>query len=486
MLEQTSTSNHEVDKEPFSALLETAVAYRKAHPEPQTLTLKPGQTLPPVRRRLRKPQGWISRYDFPTTQEYQWTQAMARAGTRDQAFIFNAFRANGCKYSDEKLADIIRIALEDFLAGKNGKAKETKGSLDFHPLQEFLDEIDAGEAWLIGELLPEDGLSAMASRVKHGKSTLARNLAAAIAEGTPFLGRNVQQGKVLYLSLEGSKKQVKAVFRKMQIQGQVELHHGRLAGTNEQNLDALDAKLTEHKPKLVIIDTLAAKHNTHILLVVHTNKTKWSWDEGLTAILGSTAIAAGVDAGILLKKEDGQYLVGAPDLRSGTPLDPSIFSLDKATERITVEGTKKEDQLLRWTNLVLDVLSPDIPQAKPTIQKLVVTLRGGEISHALAVLEGWGYAQKLGAGKRGPLPLSAAESRSRRPSSLTGSRVHRRHRKRWVANLSVGKRPPSSPSSPTFLNIKPGFLGEVGEVYRFPLESPIFCVWLSNSKVAVF
>ena len=47
-------------------------------------------------------------------------------------------------------------------------------------------------------LLPLTGTAVLAGRPKSGKSTLALNLALAVARGEPFLGRETRKGPALY------------------------------------------------------------------------------------------------------------------------------------------------------------------------------------------------------------------------------------------------------------------------------------------------
>lgn len=55
--------------------------------------------------------------------------------------------------------------------------------------------------WTVSEVLPP-GLTVLGGAPKAGKSFLALQLAGAVAQGTPFLGRSTKQGKVLYFALE--------------------------------------------------------------------------------------------------------------------------------------------------------------------------------------------------------------------------------------------------------------------------------------------
>lgn len=54
--------------------------------------------------------------------------------------------------------------------------------------------------WLADGLFLLPGQSILTARSKRGKSTLARNLLAAVADGSPFLSRKTIQGRVIYIA----------------------------------------------------------------------------------------------------------------------------------------------------------------------------------------------------------------------------------------------------------------------------------------------
>jgi len=60
--------------------------------------------------------------------------------------------------------------------------------------------------WNVEGILPE-GLALLAGRPKVGKTWLALQIATAVAAGGLVLDRKANQGRVLYLYLEGSERQ---------------------------------------------------------------------------------------------------------------------------------------------------------------------------------------------------------------------------------------------------------------------------------------
>ena len=84
-------------------------------------------------------------------------------------------------------------------------------------LSDLLKEPDEDIAYLWQDILIKGGLSIPVAKPKVWKSTLARNLAYALAKGEPsFLGKNITgSGPIVYLALEEKRSQVKKHFERM-------------------------------------------------------------------------------------------------------------------------------------------------------------------------------------------------------------------------------------------------------------------------------
>jgi len=93
----------------------------------------------------------------------------------------------------------------------------TQSRFQLTPLSELLREPDEEIPFLWEKTLIRGGLSICAAKPKVGKSTLARNLALALARGgAPFLGRDLAGPcPVVYLALEEKRSQVKKHFERM-------------------------------------------------------------------------------------------------------------------------------------------------------------------------------------------------------------------------------------------------------------------------------
>ena len=230
-------------------------------------------------------------------------------------------------------------------------------------LAEFENEPLEDGPWLVAKLLPANGLSLLAGTPKAGKSTLARNLAVEVARGEgKWLGKDVEQGTVLHLSLEERIQTIRNHYKQLDAPGeQIYL----LTKTHPRPKDFilwLQNAIMRYKPSLVIIDpvirflkirdmndyalttgaldsliNLAREFNTHILLVHHTRKSGGKYG---SEILGSTGLAASVDTIISLSIDGDQrifYAYGRDDVE----IEKTNLNMDD-NGWIDVAGTKLE------------------------------------------------------------------------------------------------------------------------------------------------
>lgn len=123
----------------------------------------------------------------------------------------------------------------------------------------------APQEWLVADMFPARSLNALVGVSDSFKSFLAINLACCIATGTPFFGKDVQQGPVLFLAPEGGE----GVPKRREAW---KIEHGwqdcyvpfftrsaSFSFSDEDNLQFLRNKLnvaSEFAPKAVFFDTL--------------------------------------------------------------------------------------------------------------------------------------------------------------------------------------------------------------------------------------
>ena len=192
---------------------------------------------------------------------------------------------------------------------------------------ELLSEDYGKTEWVVAGMLPVGGLSIMSARPKIGKSTLARCLSVAVAQGRRWLNRDTLQGRVVYAAMEEIPGQIQAHFRKIGLQESdpLAIHIGPPPPTN--GLEQLNKLVAEWEPALVVIDPLmfllprvrdlndyalvvgalrpflklARETGAHVLLVHHN--TKAHNNQG-REILGSTGILGIVDCAISLDQTE--------------------------------------------------------------------------------------------------------------------------------------------------------------------------------------
>ena len=229
---------------------------------------------------------------------------------------------------------------------------------------------------MVDSLLPTAGSSILYGKPKKGKSSFARQLAVAVSQGKPFLGRDCMEGPVLYFALEEKLSEVKT--------------HFELLGAEEANpilvvpqfsgcgLKAVYSAVEQLRPVLVIVDTLAKflhipKMNdygavnaavrwlydssratgAHFMGVMHAKKGKE--EDAMDNLLGSTAFAGGVDTLIALTEEAGRRMVSTVQ-RYGEPLDETVLHFDPDTKSMAL-GQAKEREIAETKRLAREDLA---------------------------------------------------------------------------------------------------------------------------------
>jgi hypothetical protein len=86
-------------------------------------------------------------------------------------------------------------------------------------VDELIDSPEPAGRFLVDRLLFDGGVSVIAGKPKAGKSTLVRTLGVAVARGATWLGRDVRQGPVVYISFEEKRGEVARLFDKLAARG---------------------------------------------------------------------------------------------------------------------------------------------------------------------------------------------------------------------------------------------------------------------------
>ncbi|MBR0035645.1 MAG: AAA family ATPase [Synergistaceae bacterium] len=252
--------------------------------------------------------------------------------------------------------------------------------------------------WAVRGFLPS-GLSILGAPPKTGKSILALQISLGVAIGGYVLGKiQVEQGDVLYLSLEDNERRLQA----------------RIAGSNniddsdnisrltlvysiprqhEGGLEFIDWWLSEHpEARLVIIDTLqkfrkqlsnkanvyaedydviseikkvADKHDVAFLIIHHLKKVRPKDEltmDWIDTFSGSAGIAGSADALFMLKR--ARSSVNGKLYRTGRDVEEAEFSLKLDGFGWCLDAEAETFVLPVWQKQILDYLK-DHPTITP-------------------------------------------------------------------------------------------------------------------------
>jgi hypothetical protein len=255
----------------------------------------------------------------------------------------------------------------------NPKSRATNESVKPFAFKTVSDIYNAPQervSFCVDGLLPFAGLSVLAGKPKSGKTTLARQLAVAISQGAPFLGRNTQQGGVLYLAIEEKQSEVAEHFQSLGLcaSDPVKILCGAVHKHNAIAMLAATLK-TEKAINLVIIDPIfrfvgvkdinayidvsdaleklmevARESGIHILTAHHLKKRET--DDIMDGTLGSTAIAGGVDTFIALKADSAGIRTLCTRQRYGKDMEPTNLSWNDESRELSLGLTCVEEDRL--------------------------------------------------------------------------------------------------------------------------------------------
>jgi hypothetical protein len=306
-------------------------------------------------------------------------------------------------------------------------------------LSDLLKEPTEDVTYIWDNTLIRGGLSILAAKPKVGKSTLARNLAVAVAEGEPsFLGRSITtSGPVVYLALEDKRSEVKKHFERMGATDELPIfvHTG---SAPEKAIDELRKAVMENQAVMAIVDPLqrlvripdlndysvvslaleplmqiARDTNCHLLLIHHA--TKGINRESGDSILGSTAIFGSVDCALIMKRSESYRTIESIQ-RYGEDLPRTVLAFDVGTGLTSSGGSLEDVELAKCGEAILALLVEN-EMVEAEIKEGITDHKGGIVSKSLRLLCQEGKIQRQGLGKKGDpylytaVPKNAGDSR---------------------------------------------------------------------------
>jgi hypothetical protein len=246
-------------------------------------------------------------------------------------------------------------------SGAAGQKQRAAAPMIFTALDDLLAEPDEAVSWVWDGILPTGGLSVIVAKPKAGKSTFARNLAHSVAQGLPFLDREVLQGPVLYCAFEEKRDEVRKHFRLMGTKGPLYLF---INIAPPDAMKQLEEAVVRIKPVLVIIDTLfklcrikdgndysqaitaiepllklARESGAHLFTVHHAGKGD---RQGGDSILGSTGIFASVDTAVFIKRGE-KYRTVHTTQRYGDDTEETTLKWDSERKMVSLGETREEE-----------------------------------------------------------------------------------------------------------------------------------------------
>ncbi|HUV69758.1 MAG TPA: bifunctional DNA primase/polymerase [Terracidiphilus sp.] len=339
---------------------------------------------------------------------------MQRRGMSPEAIEAALLAENAAKCSPPLPESKVRAIARDIPARYPNAPKEN--GLKLVELGDLLSRPVVPVDWILRGRLAAGSVSLVVSKPKVGKSTLARNLALAIARGEPFLGWAVKRGTVLYLALEERSEDVAADFRALGADGSEDI----LLADAGTALDVVTI-LWERKPVLLVVDPLfrllsvkdekayaemygalgplidaARETGTHICCLHHSSKLAKS--EAIDAPLGSTALGGAVSTLIVMRRTE-TYRTLQTVQRIGEDLPETVLQFDPASKRLALGGSRELEEVHSVGEEILAALGSGVMTAQELAE--TVEARTTFQRRALREMTESGQIQREGTGKRG-------------------------------------------------------------------------------------
>lgn len=128
--------------------------------------------------------------------------------------------------------------------------------LKVYSFTDLLNEVSEALDYLVPGMLPRRETVLCIASPKTGKTLLAVDLGFAVATGSEFLGHQVKQGKVLFISVDESLQSTKAKLIKRGFRPQDAENLRVIASWDISQMIELEAQIEDFRPDLIIVDSL--------------------------------------------------------------------------------------------------------------------------------------------------------------------------------------------------------------------------------------
>jgi RecA-family ATPase len=300
---------------------------------------------------------------------------------------------------------------------------------DFQTMEQLIEAPPEDTHYVVDDLLPSAGTSLLLAKPKTGKSTLARQLAVAVAQGGTILGRSVEQGRVLYLCLEEIASEVLAHLRMLGADKGDPIHSLFGAVNKRTAIAQLNATLKHFGDvRLVIIDPLfrflpvedssnyvevndwterlselAKKYGAHVMALHHLKKR--IEEDSMDQTLGSTAINGAVDTILMLIRDKNGVRMLSSTQRYGASIPATYLAWDEESKSVALGNSREEaqqyDQTQKERGLESQILDYIREHGACANDAIKVSGKRQKIIAALKQLAADGKLTISGSGKRG-------------------------------------------------------------------------------------
>ena len=305
-------------------------------------------------------------------------------------------------------------------ANRNGEPHAR--NCDFVRAGDIIEEPDIETQYLVSDRLAVGGSAIVVGKPKAGKSTIAVNLALAVARGEPFLGSETVKKPVLYIALEGPRNEWKLLLRSLGVTKADDLYLF-IGRTPQDAMVWLREHVSRYEPGLIVIDTLqrftrvrdtsdyaqvsnatdalielTRLSGAAILYVHHGGKSDKA--DLVDSPLGSTAIAGSVDSLFVVKRGQERRTIASVQ-RYGNDLDESVFEMDAISHKVTLAGSKKDADVRSAAELIAAFLNEQSEPVEEAVIREVIDIRKSIQIAALRSMVDTGRVVRFGGGRKG-------------------------------------------------------------------------------------
>ena len=265
--------------------------------------------------------------------------------------------------------------------------------------------------WVIQDILPE-GCYLLSARPKTGKSWLALQTCLAVAFGETVFGKQVVQGKAVYLALEDNHRRLQSRLKQLRPQGYSTpnlLLHTKWERFDKGGVEALVKLIETETPKIIVIDTLAKvrptagrnnvyesdykalepitevanKYRCTILIVTHNRKGKAETDP-LEQVSGSLGLTGAVDGVMIIdgNRSDKMYTLSL--IGRDIPNDDDLAIARQANGEWRLLGTAKAVFISEERQAITDLLKLHPKGLKPKEIAEVISKKQATVRRLLA------------------------------------------------------------------------------------------------------